>query len=333
MRLTLSWRAALGFAAKAAISALILWLVAKRFDLTGVRASFDAASRPLLTAAFAAFLLIPVLGGLRWWIVLRGLGARTRLFEITAIFSAANVVGQILPSIAGDGFRVWLTVRRGHPLGVAVQSVFLERVFMVLALLTLALATAPLLAAHTGQPAAVWLFAALLAAGLCGLGVLMWADRLAAFVDARPLRPLARAAAQTRAMVLSRWGVWTAVASVAGNLTFALAAMMLGRALGVAATPLDFLAIMPAVTLATTLPLSLGGWGVREGAFVLLLGHVGVPAADALTLSLLYGVGGVLCGLPGMLAWALEGRANPAQNSVGWPDARPRSTLTLDRVG
>ncbi len=310
MRLaTPSWRSVLGLAAKVAVSGLAVALLCGRVDLAGVRASLAAASPADLGLALAAFLLIPVLGGLRWWAVLRGLGLRSRVGEVTTIFSVASVVSQFLPSVAGDGFRVWLTTRRGNLFGVALQSVFLERVVMLLALLTLALATAPLLAARTGQAGAVWMFAALLAGGVAGLSVLMAADCLPAGVlRLRPMQSLAGAAAQTRALVLSRWGLRVAVASIVANLNFVLAAVLLGRALDLAATPLDFLAIMPAVTLATTLPLSLGGWGVREGVLVLLLGHIGVPAGEALALSMLYGLGGVLCGLPGLLVWAFEAR-------------------------
>ena len=103
-------------------------------------------------------------------------------------------------------------------------------------------------------------------------------------------------------------------------------AFLLGQALGVKATGWDFLAIMPAVTLATTLPISLGGWGVREGAFVLLLGRVGVPAAEALSLSLLFGLFSMVSGFPGLLAWATgwQGREDAARSAdaLSFPPAR-----------
>jgi hypothetical protein len=60
--------------------------------------------------------------------------------------------------------------------------------------------------------------------------------------------------------------------------------------------------------LATTLPISFGGWGVREGVLVLLLGRLGVPAAQALSVSLLFGVFGIVSLLPGLLIWALAWR-------------------------
>jgi uncharacterized membrane protein YbhN (UPF0104 family) len=307
------WRTILGIAGKLVVSGGAVGLIAMRVDLSGLRGSLAAASLPALALALAAFLLIPLLGGLRWWCVLRGLGARDRAANVTALFSAAMVVAQVLPSVAGDGFRIWQTVRRGHPVGTAVRSVLLERVLMLLALLAIAVATAPLLAARTGYQGAVWLCAALFAAGLGGLGLLALADVLPAPSFARPaLRPLAQGAAALRRLLLSRWGVAALATGLLANLVFTLAASLLAQALGLAAGLLDFLAIMPAVTLAATVPLSFGGWGLREGALILLLGRLGVPAGDALALSLLYGLGSLLCGLPGLLAWTVEGRAGPA---------------------
>jgi hypothetical protein len=165
---------------------------------------------------------------------------------------------------------------------------------------------------------------------MAGLGVLATADLLPLpAVGWRPWQATIRAAAATRSLLLSRWGVRAGAVSLLSNLNFIVAALLLAQALGVPVTALDMLAVMPAVTLATTLPISLGGWGVREGLLVLLLGRLGVPAGDALTLSLLFGGFSVLCGVPGLLAWVvLRGsgagagvRANyqPGSRMVGSP--------------
>ena len=43
----------------------------------------------------------------------------------------------------------------------------------------------------------------------------------------------------------------------------------------------------PIVVLATLIPISVGGTGIREGGFVILLGQAGVDAAEATPVSLL----------------------------------------------
>ena len=59
---------------------------------------------------------------------------------------------------------------------------------------------------------------------------------------------------------------------------------------------------MPLVLIATAPPISVGGFGVREGSFVALLADAGVSAADATLLSLLSAAVMVLASLPGGLA-------------------------------
>jgi uncharacterized membrane protein YbhN (UPF0104 family) len=74
------------------------------------------------------------------------------------------------------------------------------------------------------------------------------------------------------------------------------------RAFGVHVPALDFFAIMPAVDIISALPVSLGGFGVRDKLFAVLLGDLsGVDEAKAVTLSL----GGALL----YLAWGLFGLA------------------------
>jgi glycosyltransferase 2 family protein len=60
-----------------------------------------------------------------------------------------------------------------------------------------------------------------------------------------------------------------------------------GRAFGLQVPIVEFFAVMPTVDIISALPISLGGFGVREHLFVTLLGDLwGVPAAQAVSISL-----------------------------------------------
>ena len=74
------------------------------------------------------------------------------------------------------------------------------------------------------------------------------------------------------------------------------------RAFGVNIPVLDFFAFMPAVDIISALPVSLGGFGVRDKLFAVLLGELsGVSMAQAVSVSL----GGAVLSL----AWGLFGLA------------------------
>jgi uncharacterized protein (TIRG00374 family) len=74
------------------------------------------------------------------------------------------------------------------------------------------------------------------------------------------------------------------------------------RAIGINLPFVLFFAIVPIVYLVIVLPISLGGLGVREGAFAFLLAKFGVPTTEAITLSFLIylnrvfigGIGGMM---------------------------------------
>jgi len=57
--------------------------------------------------------------------------------------------------------------------------------------------------------------------------------------------------------------------------------------------------------LAQVLPISVGGWGVREAAAVALLAMTGIDAASALLVSIAFGLLIFLATLPGVLFWLM----------------------------
>ena len=62
-------------------------------------------------------------------------------------------------------------------------------------------------------------------------------------------------------------------------------------------------ALTPAALLVAMVPVSLGGWGVRELTFVYFLGLAGVGAEAALALSIVFGLVRLVVGAVGGLAW------------------------------
>ena len=59
------------------------------------------------------------------------------------------------------------------------------------------------------------------------------------------------------------------------------------------------------VVLVTIVPISIAGWGVREGAMVAAFAYAGLQQADGLIVSLLFGAGYLVLGVVGGLIWVL----------------------------
>jgi uncharacterized membrane protein YbhN (UPF0104 family) len=69
---------------------------------------------------------------------------------------------------------------------------------------------------------------------------------------------------------------------------------------------LQLMTVLPIICFIAALPISIGGWGVREGAFVYGLGLLGISMENAFMISIQIGLIGmlttILLGLPSLLA-------------------------------
>jgi hypothetical protein len=91
-----------------------------------------------------------------------------------------------------------------------------------------------------------------------------------------------------------------------GHINIALMVFLLGISIGLEITWFDCMVLMPPVLLAMTLPISIAGWGVREQAMVAAFALVNVPGEGALALSIMFGLLGLIIGLPGGIVWLIS---------------------------
>ena len=150
--------------------------------------------------------------------------------------------------------------------------------------------------------------------GLCGVALLTAFDRLpAAFHRWRLLASLARLGGDARKLFFTPALASQVFAlSVIGHTLSALVVYALATGLQLDLTLWVCLAIVPTVLLATLIPLSFAGWGLREGVMIVMLGYLGTGADAALALSLIFGVTLIIAALPGCLFWLQWREAAPA---------------------
>ena len=306
----------LSLAAKIGVTALLFWLLLRKVDISAAWQAGKTLSPLALVAALVLMVIQLGVCGLRWQMVIKALGAHIGLGMATAVFSVGTFFGLILPgAVGGDVVRMWTTHRAGLPLATAINSVMLERIATVLALVAVVTVSEPLLAAKLPDPTSLWLFPALTVLGIAGIGVLMLLDRLPESLSRwRVVRGLAHLAADTRRLYLSPAKALPILAvAVIGHINLGLAAYALARGLGIDISLLDCVVLFMPAVLVATLPISIAGWGAREVAMVALFGYAGVPAPQALALSILVGVVGMVVALPGGLIWIALSRRRPAE--------------------
>lgn len=292
---------------KLSITSLILIAVFRHVDPLALANALRIASPGLIAVAIFAFMMSSIMGGLRWWCLLRAMRIVPRLRSVTAAYWIGVALGQIMPAAASDGMRVWILTRQGIALNSVVRSVIVERAAMLGTLFLFAAASGPLLVHRLGPVVPPWVWPLMVVGGLAGWIVVLVANRIAAWVGKWRLIEMTNLI-DDRDRYAASWLVPFFILCIAANLNFVVASVAVGASLRLSMSFTDYLAFIPWVTLSMVIPISINGWGLREGILVTFLPAVGVSPENALVFSLLYGACNVISSLPGLLMWWLNDR-------------------------
>jgi len=254
----------------------------------------------------ALFLLLgqTLLSAIRWRVTAARLGQSMPMGHALREYFLAQTINLTLPGgVVGDAARA-VRGRQGVGLEVAGQAVLFERLSgqAALAMVTLLVGGLALLVPGGVSPPLPMIL------GLVGLaGVAMGAGLTLSWMAAR--RPsVGRWREAFRWSVLHRdvaaIQVALSLGTVATNvLSFAAAAASVGLVLPLAA----IFGIVPLVLFAMLVPFAIGGWGVREGAAVLLLPMIGADAEAAVTASATFGIVFLISSVAGLaVSWAIR---------------------------
>lgn len=255
--------------------------------------------------------------GLRWRLVVRAMSDEEAIVPGPAKFQQitwiAQFFGQILPFVAGDGMRVLLLREAGPSLRVAFKSTLLDRAIAALALFVLALPAT--LFSHILATAGAFLPPVVLfiTAGLLGaIAMLACVDVIHRFGTRwRVLGAVTETIRDMRDVLLSRFYAPRVVALCFAIHSISIVAFwLLAQGQSLPFELADAFAIVPLVLLVAMVPIAVGGWGLREGFVIALLGAAGIGADGALLLSLSFGTVVLLAALPGVAILALSTRAS-----------------------
>ena len=300
---------------KAAVSGLLLYFALRLVDLTAVRERLVRIDPIWLALMVPTLFLQTGLLALRWRLIVTHCGASLPLplafrFSMVALF-----FNQTLPSsIGGDAMRVWLVSKHAN-WRTAIYSVFLDRLIGVIGLAMLVLACLPwtleLIKNPIGRAALLVIGVGSIGGGLAFIS-LGW-KRLAFLKNWQVTRHLVELAGVALAILRSPPSFVPVFGlSVGVHLFTALIAWCAAGAINANLSLLYAIFLVPPVLLVTVIPISIAGWGLREGAMVAAFGYAGLQPDDGLLVSLVFGAGYLVMGAIGGLIW------------VATPDRRER---------
>jgi uncharacterized protein (TIRG00374 family) len=309
------------YGAKLMVSAGGVWFVLQKYDLLGALPHMFEHGKGWLAIGLGILIVQTAVAAMRWHSILRSLRLPMPIWAVVQIFYVMAFLNSFLPAgLGGDTLRVWLLRRNAPDIMTAVNSVLIDRLVAVFALLIAAAAVQPLM----------WLQVRnsfLLVAVVCSALSMIAATYAVMFIVPRihwpifgRLTPMLKTVSRDlRLVFLDITALSTTfVAAFASNLLLVGAACALAYGAGVDVGFVTWLVVMPVVLLVTALPISVGGWGTREIAMVYMLGLFAVPPDLAAAVSIQFGLCATIASLVGAPVWTMlhQNRAQPVPGGV-----------------
>jgi glycosyltransferase 2 family protein len=315
---------------KIAISLSLIAIVLRTFDIKGTVSHFAKVDAVTLLLATVIVWSIMLLQTLRWLAVIKANGTQLGFKTALQVVLIGHFFNQILPSsVGGDAVRIWCAYRAGLSFSAAANTVIIDRALTLFSLLLLTAAGLPWLFEIIIDPAARWALSTVIFAGVAGFGVLLALRRLPQIIARwRVVRALLSLAALARkVMSRARYALPIILLSVLSFIGFAIIVFYIAHAMQLDITLRDCVLLVPPVILITVVPVSIAGWGVREGAMVVAFGFINVPAGPAFAVSVVFGLTLAAASLPGSLLWWLSGYSirNVAANAESLAAKEPDS--------
>jgi uncharacterized membrane protein YbhN (UPF0104 family) len=270
------------------VSTVIFALILRAIDADLVWDTLKAVNPGGLAIALLLQLCSSTVAAYRWHLIMRNLrfGQSPRFYWRS--YLKGMFFNQGLPtSIGGDAMRVLDVARQGFRKRDALYGVMLDRIVGLTALLMLNLI------AHTLSPqllpSRVYSLTMILVLSGVVLFGLAFALRDLAWLDAYPRLEVAKTLSARLHQAFSAHRAVLVILSLGIHLLAMMCFYVTGSALGLQYNLMTYLVVVPPAIFLTLIPISLAGWGMREGALVALFSLIGADKAAVLTMSILYG--------------------------------------------
>ena len=266
---------------KIGVSAFLLSYVVRKAGPANVIKHMQAMDPWFFLLAVAIYIGVAWLVALRWRILLDYRYPARRLFSLHMI---GNFFNTILPStMGGDAVKAYYLYRDTNSGGVSFGSVFLDRYLGLLARLVLGVVSGLAAFSKLKSIGLQWAMPAIFGVFMAGSAVVFRfriGKRFGAVADFYDylLSHLKRSQVLLKTFLLSL------VIQIFLIVMIATVAWGIGQRLSFT----ELFVFIPIIMTIMIIPVSISGFGVREGAFVMLFGLTGIPAPISISISFLW---------------------------------------------
>lgn len=283
----------IGFIFRLLISLGLLVYLLKRTDFRALKEAFLAYSPAWWLAGFGVYVAFQALSVRRWQYICRALGFEKNYPYFARLYLINMYFNTLLPGLmGGDVLRSYYLAKDGLGIKEGSFSVILDRGAGLFGLCLILLWALPLWGDFL--PLRVYTFILLSALGIILGGLVV--SLAATFRGEKLLAPL-------------RWptslGLFAFGFSV--QILYVLQFSVMAEGLDLPVSFRDFLVIVPVTGFLASLPISLGGLGIREASLVYFLGLRDIPQEKSIVLGFLIYSTAIIGAVPGGILY-LKGR-------------------------
>lgn len=258
-----------------------------------------------LVVALSALTLVTLLTARRWQLVAQSLGLTLDYRHAVREYYLSQLINVVLPGgVAGDATRA-VRLRSEGDLLRATQSVIMERfIGQVLLMLMMCIGFALVLLVPGGTPWPLWswwIIAVVIVISAITIVIVGQSNAVATFLS--------------RSYRLMRMPLQI-VLSVTIALLISVAFYACTRATGTLLPLSTLFTLIPLLLTSMLIPLSVGGWGWREGAAAALFPLAGAPASAGIAAGMAYGAVVLVAALPAVLIFAFAKRRAPSDPAL-----------------
>jgi hypothetical protein len=274
-----------------ALTVILLIALARLLDPAKLRQLLQAANPVWLTVGFAILVAQQIISAERWRLVVMALSApQYRMWFYLFWQGLSMLCSMVLPSIIGADLVRTYALSGRTPIGTVVRIVLIDRALGLLALSTLVIVSVLILPRFfLAQP----LLLLSVAIAICGPLTYLALTRLIPSLKGSHRLLLAgrQLGLDLKRTVEGAGSLRVILISLSLHLLSIAAFCALGNAIVMPGVDLvHYLAIVSSALLVTIIPISIGGWGIRESALIIGFGMQSVEPERAFTLSAIFGL-------------------------------------------
>ena len=299
----------LGNLFRVSVTLVLMALLFYKYDISQSISLIKSNIFPIFLLGCLLLFCSLLLNAYRWHLLVPLTGSKIKIRDATYLTILGHFFNQMLPtSIGGDIVRGWQAHKIGMPLNSAAISVALDRIIGLSGLLILIIVAQPFLLQRMNNIGFQLMSLGLISIGIVGLFTLFKFHYFSLpFEKFELLRGLYKLSSTTdRLSSKPLTALITLIISLVVHFLALLLTKLYASALEVNVSFFEMSLIVPTVLMVSSLPVSIGGWGVREAGLAagfIVLGH---SPSHAITISLLIGLSNLAVALPGVMIWALK---------------------------